>query len=154
MRRLLQAALLVLALVLVPTTASAAVVKNVRVPLDVTFFGSPCTDDTMHFTGTIHLLVGVTSDGSGGFHFHADNNVSAVTAVGTPSGTVYHGVGGGWFEFNGRDPYPFVVTATSTFGLISVGSAPNFFMQTTFHITVNANGTVTANVAKLTIVCR
>ena len=153
MRRLFQAALLALALVIVPTTSSAAVVQNIRVPLDVTF-PNPCTADTMHFTGTIHLLAAETSDGSGGFHIHFDNNVSGVTAVGSPSGTVYHGVGGGWFELNARDPYPFVATSTSTFGLVSVGSAPNFFEQTTFHITVNANGTITSDVAKVSITCR
>lgn len=154
MRRLLQAALLVLALVLVPTTASAAVVQNVRVPLDVTFLANPCTGDDMHFTGTIHLLAAETSDGRGGFHLHVDNNVSGVKAVGSPSGTVYHGVGGGWFEINARDPYPFVSTETDVFGLISVGSTPNYFAKATFHITVNANGSITSDVAKISMACR
>jgi hypothetical protein len=153
-RRLLQAALLVLALVLVPTTASAAVVQNVSVPLDVTFLANPCTGDDMHFTGTIHLLAAETFDGSGGIHIHFDNNVSRVTAVGTPSGTVYHGVGGGWVEFNARDPYPFVYTETDVFGLISTGSSPNFFAIATFHVTVNANGTITSDVARISVGCR
>jgi hypothetical protein len=154
MRRLLQAALLTLVLVLVPTTASAAVVQNVRVPLDVTFVGNPCTGDDMHFTGTIHLLAAETLDGSGGIHIHFDNNVSGVTAVGTPSGTVYHGVGGGWFELNARNPYPNVATETDVFGLISAGSSPNFFAIATFHITVNANGTLTSDVARVSIGCK
>ena len=154
MRRLLQAALLVLALVLVPTTASAAVVQNIRVPLDVTFPANPCTGDDMHFTGTIHLLAAETSDGNGGFHIHFDNNVSGVTAVGTPSGIVYHGVGGGWFEVNARNPYPFVATETDVFGLISVGPTPNFFAKATFHITVNANGTMTSVVEKISVGCK
>ena len=154
MRRLLQALLLVMALVLVPTTASAAVVQNVRVPLDVTFLGNPCTGDDMHFTGTIHLLAAETSDGNGGFHLHVDNNVSGVTAAGSPSGIVYHGVGGGWFEVNARPPFPFVSTETDVFGLISVGPTKNFFAKATFHITVNANGTVTSSVEQISVGCK
>jgi hypothetical protein len=40
------------------------------------------------------------------------------------------------------------------FGLISVGSSPNFFVTTTFHITVLANGTITAQVMRMSITCR
>jgi hypothetical protein len=152
MRRLLQAALLAFALVLVPSTASAAVVQNVRVPLDVTFF-NPCTGDVIQFTGTIHFLAAETADGNGGFHLHFDDNVSGITGVGVPSGITYHGVGGDWFEVNARPPFPFVITQTDVFSFISVGSAPNMVITATLHMTVNANGTVTAQVDRFSFNC-
>ena len=153
MRKLLLAAVVALALAAVPAASSAAVVQNVRVPLAATFF-DPCTGDVITFSGTIHLLVGVTPDGSGGFHLHVADNVSDVTGVGIPSGTVYHGVGGDWFELNARPPFPFETTQTDVFGLISTGSTPNLVANDTLHITVNADGTVTAQVIRVSFSCR
>ena len=153
MRRLLQAALLVLALVLVPTTASAAVIQNVTVPLSQEVF-NPCTGDIFTASGNIHLVVAETADGSGGMHFHIDVNVSNVTGVGSVTGAKYRGVGGFWAEFNGRDPYPFTTTSTQVFGLISQGSSANLMVTATFHFTVNANGTVTSTVDRFSFACR
>jgi hypothetical protein len=153
MRRLLPALFLTAALWLVPATSSAAVLQNLRVPLNQLVL-NPCTGDTIDFTGTIHLVAAMTQDGSGGFHIHFDDNVSGVTGVGSPSGISYHGVGGGWSELNGRPPFPFEATSTSVFGLISVGSSPNFFVTATFHITVLADGTITAQVTRISITCR
>jgi hypothetical protein len=153
MRRLLQAGLLALVLALVPATASAAVVTNVRIPLDITV-ASPCNGDVIAVTGVIHLLASSTSDGAGGFHLTFMDNVSQVTGAGSVSGATYHGVGGDWFSGSARPPFPVEFTATDVFGLISTGSAPNFVVTDTFHITVNADGTLTANVARLSIACR
>jgi len=153
MRRLLPALFLAAALWLVPATSSAAVLQDLRVPLNQLVL-NPCTGDTIDFTGTFHLVVAITQDGSGGFHVDVEDNVSGVTGVGSPSGISYHGVGGGWFELNGEPPFPFETTSTSVFGLMSVGSSPNFDVTTTFHITVLADGTITAQVTRISITCR
>jgi hypothetical protein len=157
MRRLLQAGLLALVLAVLlafmPATASAAVVTNVRVPLNLTVF-SPCNGDVIAVTGEIHLLASSTSDGAGGFHVTFMDNVSGVTGVGSISGATYHGVGGDWFSGNARPPFPVVLTQTDVFALISAGSAPNFVVTDTVHITVNADGTLTANVARFSVACR
>jgi hypothetical protein len=153
MRRLLQAALLALALAVIPATASAAVVTNVRVPLNMTV-ASPCNGDLIAVTGSIHFLASFTSDRSGGLHGSFMDNVSQVTGVGSVSGATYHGVGGDWFTANVRPPFPAEFTATDVFGLISTGSVPNFIVTDTVHITINADGTMTASVARLSIACR
>jgi hypothetical protein len=153
MRRLLQAALLALALVLVPTSASAAVVQNVQIPLSQTVF-NPCTGDVIAVTGSIHLLVTETADGSGGFHIAFMDNVSQVTGVGSATGATYHGVGGDWFTANVRPPFPAEKTATDVFGLISAGPSPNLVVTDTLHVTVNADGSVTAIVARFSISCQ
>jgi len=153
MRRFIQAALLASALAFMPGAASAAVVTNVQAPLNITVV-SPCNGDVIAVTGSIHLLASSTSDGSGGFHITFMDNVSQVTGVGSVSGATYHGVGGDWFSANARPPFPVELTATDVFGLISTGSAPNFVVTDTLHITLNADGTLTANVARLSITCR
>jgi hypothetical protein len=154
MRRLLPALFLAAALCLVPATSSAAVIQNVQLPLNVTFVNTPCTGDTITFTGNIHLVIAMTTDASGGFHLHFDNNVSGVTGVGVPSGTTYHGIGGGWFEVNANPPFPVIATETDVFGLISTGSSSNFVVTVTLHMTVNADGSITAQVMRISITCR
>lgn len=153
MRRLLLALSLAAALSLVPGSASAAVIQNITVPLNQTVF-SPCTGDVFQATGSIHLVETMTFDGSGGFHAAFMDNVSQVTGVGSVTGATYHGVGGGWFTVNGRLPFPIEATETDVFGLISAGSTPNLVVTATFHITINANGTITANVARFSAACR
>ena len=153
MSRLFKAAWLALALAVLPATASAAVVQNVQVPLSVTVF-SPCTGDIIPVSGFIHLVASSTNDGSGGFHVTVMDNVSQVSGVGSVTGATYHGVGGDWFSLNARPPFPFEATQTDVFGLISAGAAPNLVVTDTFHVTVNADGTITANVARFNVACR
>jgi hypothetical protein len=152
MRRLLPALFLAAALCLVPATSSAAVVRNVQVPLSLTVF-NPCNGDSIAVTGTIHLLASMTNDGGGGFHIAFMDNVSQVTGSGSVSGTTYHGVGGDWFTANVKPPFPVELTMTDVFGLISAGPSPNLVITDTFHITVNADGTLTANVARFSLSC-
>jgi hypothetical protein len=153
MRRLLQAALLALALAVVPATASAAVVQNITMPISRTLL-NPCTNDVVTVSGNFHLVISSTADGSGGFHMTFMDNVSGVTGVGVPSGVTYHGVGGDWFAGNIHPPFPNEFTFTDVFGIISTGSSPNLFATDTIHFTVDANGTVTAQVVKFTLACR
>jgi hypothetical protein len=153
MCRLLKAALFGLALALVPATASAAVVQNVQLPLNITVF-SPCTGDVIAVTGSIHFVASSTADGSGGFHVTFMDNVSQVTGVGSVTGATYRGVGGDWFALNAKPPFPFEATQTDVFGLISSGATPNLVVTDTIHITVNAGGTMTANVARFSVACR
>lgn len=152
MRRLLPALFLAAALLLVPATSSAAVIQNFNIPLNQTVF-NPCSGDLFVASGTIHVVIAETADASGGFHAHLDVNVSGVTGVGSATGATYHGVGGFWAEFNADPPFPFETTATNVFGLISTGSSPNLVVTATFHITVNADGTLTANVSRFSLSC-
>jgi hypothetical protein len=152
MLKVLLAGCIASVLLLVPTSASAATVQ-MRLPLNQTFF-NPCTGDTITFTGTINLVTGVTADGSGGFHVLFADNVSDVTGIGVPSGIVYQGVGGDWFETNVKPPFPAEFTATDVINFLSAGAAPNFVANDTIHFTVNANGTITAQVVRFSLTCK
>jgi hypothetical protein len=152
MRRLLPALFLATALWLVPAASSAAVIQNMSVPLNQTVF-NPCTGDFFLASGTIHIVLTQTADASGGFHFDVDVNVSDVTGVGSVTGATYQGVGGFWLAFNADPPFPFTVTATNVFGLISQGPSPNLVVTATFHLTVNADGSVTSSVDRFSLAC-
>jgi hypothetical protein len=137
------------ALLLIPLTAMARAVANVRIPVSGVVF-NPCNGETVTFNGIDHFTATVTLDGAGGFHTTAHDNVH-VTATGS-LGNSYEGNQEDNFEFNGR------VGVEQTFGLtfseISRGSAPNFEMHILQHVTVNANGTVTAFLDNITSNCR
>src|SRR5712691_10828508 len=152
MRRLLSALFVAASLCLVPVTSSAAVVQNVQVPLNLTVF-NPCTGDLIAVSGSIHLLATMTQDQDGGFHISFMDNVSQVTGTGSVTGVTYNGVGGDWFTADVRPPFPVEFTATDVFGLVSQGPSPNLVITVTFHITVNADGTLTANVLRFSLSC-
>lgn len=131
--------------------ALATVQFNQDVQLNVIVV-NPCTAETIAFSGTIHLLFGETAPANGGFHILAEDNVQDLKELST-TGTTYSGVGGDWFELNTIPPYPFVATETDVFGLIGQGSTANFKAIATFHITVNADGTLTSTVSDVRITC-
>jgi hypothetical protein len=153
MRKVLLGACLALGLLLVPVSSSAATVQNVIEPLNASFF-NPCTGDTIAFSGTFHFVIGETADGSGGFHMHIDHNVSDVTGVGAPSGSVYHAVGAGSMDVNVQPPFPAESTTTFVINFISVGGTPNFVGNEMTHFTINANGTTTAQVMRISFTCK
>lgn len=137
------------ALLLIPLTAVAAIVANVHIPVSGAVF-NPCNGETVTFSGIDHFTATVTLDGAGGFHMTSHDNVH-VTAAGS-LGNSYEGNQEDNFEFNGRVGVE--QTFVLTFSEISKGSAPNFEMHILQHITVNANGTVTAFVDNITSNCR
>jgi hypothetical protein len=150
-RRWLAVPVALMALAVGSMGAQAAVQFNQVVPLNVTEF-NPCTGQPIAFSGTIHLLMGETASSNGGFHTFFMDNVSNVTGI-SADGTIYSGVGGDWAELNAVPPFPSATTATDVFGLISHGSTANFKVIATFHLTVNADGTVTSTVTDLRITC-
>ena len=85
-------------------------------------------------------MFGITSDGAGGFHVVSHDNIH-VTAT-DDQGNSYVGDQSVNSTFNARVGLENTFLFTLT--LITHGSAPN--VQQTFvqHITINANGTVTA----------
>lgn len=136
-------------LLLVAANAAASVVVNIDIPVSGAVF-NPCNGETVTFTGVDHFTMSLTFDGAGGFHANAHDNVH-VTATGS-LGNSYEGNQEDNNPFNGR------VGVEQTFGLtfseISTGSAPNFEQHILEHITVDANGRVTAFFSNFSSNCR
>ena len=99
-------------------------------------------EELIELSGQIHSVSHITFDNSGGFHLVTQTNPQGVTGVGLVTGSHYQGTGVERFNINGQVGEE--TTAVLSFKLIGRGPTDNYLVQQTFHITVNANGEVTA----------
>jgi hypothetical protein len=102
---------------------------------------NPCNGDAVPLVGTFRLDSSSSTDSDGGQHVKTTwtgHGSSPTPAV--PSGSSYqfsqinHGL------INAKPPYPYIQNDIEDFHLVSEGSAPNFTLRITFHLTVNSNG--------------
>jgi hypothetical protein len=134
--------------------ASTAYTVSVRFPIELTVFVPCAADDAgeeVDLSGTLHDLFHLTLDGAGGFHFAASDNPQGVVGTGLTTGDVYHAVGVTRSTSSGR--VGTVDTYVNNFYIVGTGPGNNFRVHETFHVTVNANGTLTAYVDKFFVTC-
>ena len=149
-------ALFGLALVVFTAPVQAGVETNEFQDLDV-IFEVPCANggagEFVHVTGTTHILVSSTINGnnvSGAFHA----NFRGV-GVGESTGDLYRLVGAEGERFKGSlRNGQFTETTFGVFNLIGQGRASNLRLHFHSHITINANGEVTADFNIDRIDCR
>jgi hypothetical protein len=131
------------AMPLLPSTASGSAqtfTEISTVPISQVFFYE-CTGEEVAVTGEIHFVVHSTLDGNGGFHDLGPSSAS-LSGVGLTSGDHY--------EFIIANPGQRNETGASEIGLVShfniiaPGSDNNQLGQFTSHVTIDANGNVTA----------
>jgi hypothetical protein len=148
---------LLLSAALAPATAVSATATTEVVREIVPFVFNdvnPCNGEAVSITGELTLITRTTVDSNGTLHVAFTLVPSQVRGVGE-SGTGYKAVGGQREQFNvSLDEAPVTDTFTDIFNLISEGGTDNFSARTTFHITVNANGEVTASVLNIVEECR
>jgi hypothetical protein len=140
------------AVLVIAPGAQAAVQQNISIPFDVSLF-LPCNGDTVDATGPVHMVSALTINGN---HFSevVHFNAYGITGTSEATGAKYQGTGvtddmfGGSFT-NGQSRETFI----NRFDFIGQGSAPNSITHETFHVTVNANGTVTAFFDNVTVSC-
>jgi len=133
------------------SAAQAAVQVNTTVPFD-DYVLIPCTGDTVHLTGPLHILMTFTINNntvSGSELFQPEG----VTGTDLTTGAQYQGTGETRDDFsasliNGQAQTTFV----NNFKIIGHDSA-SYLVHENAHLTINANGTVTANVDNLSISC-
>lgn len=132
--------------------ASADTQYHQRMATFLPIFDS-CTGEVVDFSGYVDWLISSDIDPSGSIHFVVQTNLSDFRGVGETSGIKYEGTGHGGSVVNAQGPFPMEFTNTMYQQMISQGPAPN--LTTTFksHMTVNADGTVTASYFKLTDAC-
>ena len=106
-----------------------------------------CTNEVVEISGTLHLLNQVQADGSMIGHFNYQN----VRAVGLTSGNTYQTSAVDQFRLSA--PFPSTISSVQSFRLISRGVESNLLVTVLYHITVNANGEVTASIDSLTMQC-
>jgi hypothetical protein len=105
----------------------------------------------------VHVVLGETADGAGGFHLHAQVKLQGV-GIGTVTGDSY--------RLHADEPFIFVGdrindTAGGAFNgaisfnvdAIGMGDAPNFHGTFRFQVTENANGVLTMEKGVMTETC-
>jgi hypothetical protein len=119
---------------------------STTIPLDGIRSGD-CTGEDVELSGTIHLVSQLQSDGSEVGHI----NYQGVSGVGLTSGTTYRSSSVDNFRL--AAPFPSDITSVRSLRLISPGPEDDLLVRFLFHITVNANGEITAEVEDVNFEC-
>jgi len=129
-------------LVVSPPTTHAATTQSFERDFSAVLT-PPCDGaEAVELQGSVHLTAGVTQDQRGGLHLRVHVNYQGVTGTGTVSGATYEVPTTVNLNTNLGSATTFTTTVNVRF--ISHGSAPNFNMHQNVHITINANGEITA----------
>jgi hypothetical protein len=134
-------------------STGAAVVTNTIIPVPPnTVINNPCTNEGVLVSGMIHLVTVTTVDAAGGTHTERHFNVQDVSGVGLRTGLNYRGIHTETHSSNSSNGGASEVTMVVDIKLISEGSASNLTIRDVlFHVTTNADGTVTASVDRITV---
>jgi hypothetical protein len=119
---------------------------STTIPLDVIRSGD-CTGEDVQLSGTIHLVSQTQPDGSEVGHINYQN----VSGVGLTSGTTYRASTVDTFRLEA--PFPSDIHSVRSLRLISPGPEDDLLVMFLFHITVNANGEITAEIEDVNFEC-
>ncbi|MGH3455305.1 MAG: hypothetical protein ACRDPQ_11070 [Nocardioidaceae bacterium] len=110
---------------------------------DVTGDTIVCGDETLTvISGSFQIVTREALTPSGAFHLIVEGNAQGVKAVST-SGASYQAPGGFWVAFNAT-PGATTNTSVGVLNVIGKGDAPDFRVRDIVHVTINANGVITA----------
>ena len=144
------------AALMMPAMAKAATyTTNVKYPV-VWMDYVPCAmggaGEWIVLYGEMHELFHTTLDDNGGFHLKFHVQPQGLSGTGLTSGDKYQGTGVTQDSFNGKvgRTYTFV----NNYRMIGQGPGNNLLVHENMHITVNANGDVTAVVDNVRVDCK
>jgi hypothetical protein len=142
---------------LIGISASAAVTDNVKEPFSQDVW-VPCANggvgELLTISGRLHILFTETFDAAGGAHFTFHFQPQGASGIGSVTGDVYRAVGKtGGSTHIGSGGLPFIDTFVNNFYMIGTGGGVNFKLHNTVHVTVNANGELSANVDNSSVTC-
>jgi len=139
---------LTLTLLVLSPAGSALAASATSDQLPIYFLRSAdCTNEVVEISGTIHMVNQTQADGSVIGHFNYQN----VRGLGLTSGNIYQV--SAVDDIRVGAPFPSSITSVQSFHLISRGSESNLLVQVLYHITVNANGEMTASIDDLNMQC-
>ena len=137
---------LIFSLLILASSASALGATNTDMPLHF-LRSADCTNEIVEISGTIHFVNQTQADGSVMGHFNYQN----VSGVGLTSGDRYRVSAVDHIRLSA--PFPSSLTSVQSFQLINRGSQSNLLVKVLYHLTVNANGEVTASIDDLNMQC-
>jgi hypothetical protein len=128
---------------------------NEKVPTDIAVFidcANGGAGDEVFLSGNLHILFHGTFDGSGGVHLKSHFQPQGISGYSLVTGAKYQATGETQDHFNLKVGSQF--TYVNNFKIIGQGPGNNFLVHENLHLTVNANGTVTASVDNFSITCK
>lgn len=140
------------------TKAQAEILFNENIPIDgFLLFSYDCPEpeedegEWVVLEGAVHLLIQgkMTPRAHLGIHL----NAQGISGVGQTTGLQYQGNGAANLTINADDLDPLIVTAVVNANLISHGPDDNRKLKIRIHITINANGEITAVVKDIEAEC-
>jgi hypothetical protein len=144
--------LLLFLFVLIPCALRAVVTTDVKVPVSMSVF-IPCaaggTGELVVLQGNLHVLLRLTVTASGSIHAAMKFQPQGISGVGQTTGEKYQGTGVTQEEVNLTTGIE--ETIINNFRIIGQESGNNFLVHETLHITINANGAVTAFLDNLSV---
>ncbi len=120
-------------------------VTSQTVPFDQVRFG--CSEP-IALTGSLHIVMTETVSASGSRHVMTHFQPQGISGTGLVSGAKYQATGMSQQSFTMNDPLPYTATAVNNYRLIGQGPDNNLLVHENYHITVNANGVITAEFVK------
>jgi hypothetical protein len=94
-----------------------------------------------------------TTDGHGGTHLDSHSN-NKLTGTGLSSGASYQGSAQLKLQINSSSGLASTSNTVFDITMASQGGAPGFVLRSMLHVTVDANGNVTASVDNFTVICQ
>ncbi len=137
--------------------AKAEVVSDAKFPISLQVF-IPCANggagEVVDISGTLHDVFAVTIDGNN-MHFVTVDNPQGISGTGETTGVKYQGTGVTRSDLNVQNAgFPVSNTFVNNFRIIGQGPGNNFLVHENLHVTISANGTVTAYHDNFTFECR
>ncbi len=126
-----------------------------KIPFEQVFF-APCANggagEDIRLTGTLNIVLVEKTNGNGHVVFHLGTNPQGATGMGLTTGTVYRATG---ITLETVTVSPgFTDTFVNNFRIIGPGRTANVLIHEVFHVTVNAQGVVTAELDHFTAECK
>ena len=113
-----------------------------------------CGYETVALSGRLHLVTHGTISSSGHVNAVAHVNPQNIRGFGLTTGTVYLAPGMAQTVTNMNGPAPLTDTFVNNFHLVGHGDAPDFLFHQNVHLTINANGDVTAAFDHVNLECK
>jgi hypothetical protein len=140
-----------------PVFAASTITTNQQVPFAQIVI-VPCANngagEPVLISGTLHILQHQTVSDAGNVHVKVHFQPQGAGGVGLITGDAYRATGVTQEEFNINGPLPITDTFINNFRIIGQGPDNNLLVHQTIHITINANGELTAEVVNTSVECR
>lgn len=138
-----------------PPAGNSEVITQTEIPLATTVL-VPCAaagaGELVDLIGEVHAVFSVTTDGHGGVHIATHFNNAGLSGIGLTTGDKYQASGGDHFVSNsggGANEFTFV----NNFLMTAPGSGNNLRVHELVHVTIAANGAVSAAIDNITVDC-